>query len=333
MFKLARKYGCASLLLAIGTACSGGAAGPDYDPPYAMFHAAITAAQVPVSGPEVRVALVWSRAEAHRDQPVLVAQDIGVTTQFPVHFTLNVTQLPPEDAMNPLFDESPSEPTPGAMSVCISGCTPQLPPPPKGLKMAYGTIIVYEDTNGNGRLDLITEPNSNSPDRVLGIPRDIIIQYLEGGMLPAPYNGLGIQPGYNLIQGGDFGVPPDLMNRLSAGQHLGCFALESPYRRIDVSTEIEIELTQDPTLNRYLCAEPSGDTPSSIAGSGCIGGLGSCPLSLPPASVAVTCSADNRAFETKTCTQTGGVCGSTACIYTCGVLADGTMMPADWPCH
>jgi hypothetical protein len=69
-----------------------------------------------------------------------VAQDVAITPQFPSAFELDITAAPPEEAM---YDAAEG-----------------------GLRKAEGSIVVYRDGNGNGRLD--PHPaGASSPDEVL----------------------------------------------------------------------------------------------------------------------------------------------------------------------
>src|SRR5262249_23602576 len=134
----------------------------------ATLYGRITSSTASVTSPEVRVALVWERNEpAPGTRSLKVAQELGVHAQFPVEFQIDVAELPPADAMNQVEPEKAAR----------GGIDPRM-------RFALGTILVYEDKNGNGMLDLVPL-GENAVDHVLGVPEDIMVFYIEGPPPPA----------------------------------------------------------------------------------------------------------------------------------------------------
>src|SRR5438552_2870150 len=118
-----------AVLASLPPAC-GEAAGPDYAPPLVELRGLITATAIPPSA-DVRVAFAWRKRDP--DGNILrVSQDVGVRPEFPVRFSLAVTRLPPDEAMNNATSGS------------------GIP-----IRYATGTLIVYEDRNHNQALDLL----------------------------------------------------------------------------------------------------------------------------------------------------------------------------------
>jgi len=273
------------------TGCGTGAANPEYNPPYAVLHGAITGTTVPTPA-EVRVALVWARQNPDGIGELAVAQELGVRADFPVQFQLEVSQLPPEAAMNP----APEEDFPDA-----------------DFRYALGSIVVYEDLNGNGTLDLISLDATTTIDRVLGVPTHDFVFYLEGT------------------------PPPPLSSTTETGTQEISFPAGFSILREDEtkliavlppSTVIEIELTAAPELARFMC-ENGGVAVSTGVGTTCtVMQPGDCPLD-PAANVA--CGADGLSYESKKCEQPG-LCTGVNCVHIEVDLAPGVTPPADWPC-
>lgn len=80
-----------------------------------------------------------------RVESPLLEQPVRVDTQFPSGFTVQITELPPAAALYHYPDDS-------------------------GVSTASGDLVVYEDRNGNGRLDPSTF-DEVSPDLVYGSSR------------------------------------------------------------------------------------------------------------------------------------------------------------------
>jgi len=151
----------------------GQAAGPHFNPPFATLFGVITSSSVPTPS-EVRVALVWRKRDP--DGNILrVAQELAVRADFPVRFRLDIDTLPPSDAINIGTNADGSmDPT---------------------FHYATGSLIIYEDVNGNGTLDLLPTDAVGTIDRVLGIPEHLSVFYVESS-LPRP--SAGAQKGFNL---------------------------------------------------------------------------------------------------------------------------------------
>ena len=76
----------------------GGAAGRDYTPPFVSLNGVVTSSDVATPS-QVRVALTWKHKDPEGNL-VRSAQELAVAAQFPVRFRLDITSLPPADALN-----------------------------------------------------------------------------------------------------------------------------------------------------------------------------------------------------------------------------------------
>jgi hypothetical protein len=267
-------------ILAAG--CGNGAAPRDYNPPLVELNGLIRSSSVSTP-PDVRVALVW---KVFSSNAILnVARELSVHAQFPIQFRLDVTDLPPKEALRPIYASLPGPPIPNVSA-------------------AEGTLVVYEDLNGNGVLDLIP-PNSStpSPDRVLGIPAGMDIEYIEGTIPPA--NGSDPVPsGFDILQ-----------------YYAGPNNIEY-FKRLPISTEIDIDLTADPRLTRAICDWQNPDA--------CLppGTPGAPDLCIPPGAK-ITCMADGS-FTYEICSPLGSLCDQ-PCSHA-GYGPPPSPRPANWPC-
>jgi hypothetical protein len=272
---------------------------------------------------DIRVALVWLDLSGTPGTHFSVAQELEVHATFPVNFTLDITTLPPKAIMGHNVD--PSKP---AAAGGVTG-------------YALGTLVVYEDTNGNGKLDLLPEDAQTSADRVLGVPEGLEITYLEGGGIPKNPNApstdedsVALAAGYNLVFEPKYADPEP-----GCGTGLGSLrggtpctrALTTGWTVVPSDNTLSIALTATPELARAICGATGGD--SAVDDSACSPCLGdacaSCPLS-PTARV--TCNADKTAFIAWTCSSPT-VCADKTCQYVSGRRDAAAAVPASWPCH
>lgn len=289
----------APLLLSL-VAC-GSAAGSSYDPPLVTFRGTITSSSV-ATPDTVRVALVW-RLPDGASQGLVATQELGVRAQFPATFHLDVNALPPPEVMHPISPIVPGKPT----------------------AYAIGTLLVYEDTNGNGHLDPVPVDATASIDRVLGTPARLEIIYLEGGGIPknpdAPRTDedyVSHDEGYNFV-----------FEPAEGNYQPGCETDACSWTKQDVTASLDIALTANPALARALCEAPASQTitmPATCAS--CVGAAcASCPIA--PDAI-VICNAD-RSYVAQTCT-TASLCGAENCVQASGSLDASGVVPAGWPC-
>src|SRR6266478_122607 len=129
----------AFILFPLLAAACGSGAGPDYNRSFATLHGSIAGSSVQTTS-EVRVALVWEHVNTEPGVTALKStQELGLRAQFPSNFQMDINALPPKEALSQM------DPAKAA----TAGIDPNL-------RMAAGTLVVYEDSNGNGKLDLLT---------------------------------------------------------------------------------------------------------------------------------------------------------------------------------
>lgn len=308
----------------------------------ATIHGRITKADVPTP-PEVRVALAWYQPQASSSQWHLVTQDQGVRAQFPASFTLDVTVLPPESAFT----------HPSMHTIQTFNLDPNT-------RWASGFLVVYEDGNGNQSLDIVSSADQTSPDRILAVPFDYNIEYLEG--TPFPNTGLGKyfphSVGFQLVRlaPNQDQRPEDCEDPVGTHYYTACDPVPvGPQEDLAASTEIPIELTGSPELQHYACDRYFGagewadwfvyetknnirdgselcDRPDCPFCDNLLDDSMRCPIDLPPSGAPVTCSQDRRAYVYKTCQMDASLCGTTVCHFGHWGLASTDPIPAGWPC-
>jgi hypothetical protein len=286
------------LSVVLASAC-GTAAGPDYAPPLLTINGTIVSSSVATPA-TVRVALVWKAPTS-----LVTVQELSIRAEFPATFHFDVRTLPPPEAMHPLNPQH----------------IPGLPPGYAG-DYAVGTLIVYEDTNGNGRLDPIPVGGHDAVDRVLGAPERLEIVYLEGGGIPKDPAALPIDNGFLAHQAG-FNL--DFEPRRWVSDQVAC---TDPSCMWSQETSLTIALTADTHLASALCQSGAGNSAvGSTACAPCIGAA--CAQCLGP-DAAINCRPD-RSFDGTWCEATA-LCSDRVCHFFSGKLAPMSAVPAGWPC-
>jgi hypothetical protein len=312
---------CLAVLPCLASAATGCGGGLDSDTAtpttLATVSGTITNPQsLAVVSDALRVAVVWdaagqalpdgSYATDHR-----TSQDIKVTSAFPVSFALKLADLPTD--LQP-FSE-------------LFGSTGKV-----DLRGTAGFVIAYEDTNENGKLDLVTASSGAFVDKVLGSATSPLL-YLEGAMptdtslLANAADSAGHFPtrGFNLrvsycVSGK---TPP-------AGRRC-----EDAYDWVTVGTPITLALTGEAKLADIMCQELPSSSNNEVSNGHEPGEL---PVVLPVANdPTVTCTADGRGFTIAApCTTTSppGICqaSTTTCRKDAYVLAATASAPGGWPC-
>jgi hypothetical protein len=110
-----------------------------------------------------RVAFIWDKPSSESDLAhpgaVRVAQDVPITPNFPSKFTIDIFEPPPIEAMEPGED---------------------LDEELAGLTLARGKLVVYDDRNQNGKLDLLPKDAEEWVDYILGPEEEYLVWYVEG---------------------------------------------------------------------------------------------------------------------------------------------------------
>lgn len=265
-------------------------------------------AGLPLDGSAFRVAIVWALLGPDSRNGILrTSEDVPVTPQFPSQFELNLTRLPPPEAMDHTSFA--------------------------GIAAAVGAIVAYEDTNYNGRLDLVDPYATSGIDRVLSVPADTTLMYIEGdpSMLPDAPDDVGARP----ILGFQLGVIEPLGQWACTGGPI-TFGVTPPscpgILWKPITTPLTLSVSTSPTLSTYMCgAAPAGtfsdleQTPGVLADFN-----GHLPAKNDPQ---LRCQADGNVFFYGTCAaEAGGSLCQLNFKCTLKVYTFDDSVAADWPC-
>jgi hypothetical protein len=263
----------------------------------------------------VRVAVVWEitgqalgdggYGDDHR-----TAQDIAVTPVFPTDFQLDLAELPNDlQPFHQLFGGSPSV----------------------NLRAVAGFVVVYEDLNRNGKLDLVTSSSPGFVDSVLGEATTPLL-YLEGtlptdlSLIASAKDADGHLPalGFNLAE--NYCV---MRKAPPAGS-----TCDAVFDWMPVSTRISIAVSGDAKLANIMCKEmPTGVLSNNENGHP----AGEFPAAFPsPSDPNVTCAPDGRSYTytvDKSVTPPG-ICQATTTYHNVDTygLVVGAAAPSGWPC-
>lgn len=257
---------------------------------------------VPVGQGGFRVAVVWSTFPESGPNLARVAQETAVTPVFPAQFALDIKDPPPDDAINHLKD----------------AFTP----------FAYGTIVAYEDVNGNGKLDLVDFGATSFVDRIVAARYDLTILFLEKVPSdPAQLKGAADDNGAVPTAGYNFYLLDDC-------KHGGCDSSKPGFTWLPITASITLPVSNDPQLSALMCA-------SASASGGASGSVTDHPPGQYPAQFPakgdpnLRCAADNRSYTYQQCTESRqGLCGEAtrACLDDTYVVPTGNNPPTGWPC-
>lgn len=368
MKTLSTCFATAALALA-STACGSLSSG-DEPATLATLEGRLVNTQAIAAPSSLRVAVIWLSASERTG--FTVAQDVEVEPVFPSNFKLALRDVPPESAMVDSDTEQPrngdDESAPGYNpddpdSQGQGGTSPNPDPnapgpkpasiglqdtdidiePPAGVRVAVGTLVAYEDTNGNGKLDLVDIDANQFVDRVIGANPELMLFYVEGD--PAAWGatdsaGNGPQRGYQLLH---LKSCPEQDTLCRGNPTEGCDAYEigqevescNPTLSIlPVSSLFELPISNDPELSSMMCRSQSGVvSEQGLNNPNEPPQLDPGPAGYPAASE-VSCDEGGRAYYHNACTFTDhGPCRgvSSACVQRHVGLPEGTV-PANWPC-
>jgi hypothetical protein len=161
-----------------------------------------------------RVAIVWTRfADDPTQPPLYVGDDVDISSSFPNEYRIDITHLPPAGAIDP-----------------SSG-------------LGSGNLVVYEDTNGNGRFDMTPADAPQIVDHLLGYPpgvvngntSQVLITFVPSAAVAKQYVGLNV--GFNLqrvtlagskVQMDPLPLTSDIPIALVDGAAYDCFLMDPP---------------------------------------------------------------------------------------------------------
>ena len=278
----------------------------------------------------VRVAVVWnSSATGYKS-----SLDVNVSPVFPSKFRLELVEPPPASAMVGALDATPAPTQDNPLGQQVHVQTRPANANGSATRYAIGSIVAYEDLNGDGQLNLVD--GGQSPiDRVLGTNASLLVVYVEGDV-PAvdPFYASSVPTrGYNLLKAPrcapakrGLGAPPEACE---------------PRAWLSISTPYELALTAEPQLAELMCASAFGQSTASPTSSNVAPGEepppapGPGPAGWPKRDDAnLVCSADGKTYSYYECTSTSeGLCKATHERCSVDVRAwPSSPPPAEWPC-
>jgi hypothetical protein len=310
--------GCGSLSDAPGTAA-----------PLATMNGTLSVASGAQAPSSVRVALVWRNDLGDGDQRGFnVAEDLEVAPQFPARFQLTVRTAPPSSALIRPEDDF-------------------------DMSVAVGSVVAYEDKNGNGKLDLVPAKSTSFVDGIVGANDELIVVWLPKEPTAAlarelrdPQGGLP-RAGYNLykrhtpictISGGGNGDAEPV-----PGAPATPCTDKADIRWLPIDAPFDLPIVTDPKFNSLMCQStdpgPGPDGPPQVGPDPSPGGPGvpsgpSVPQGPFPAPGArgLVCSPDGRRFTYSDCREPGLCEAASSCGARVENLPAGVAAPAGWPC-
>lgn len=310
-----------------------------------------SAAAAPSGASAVRIAVLWVSVDGRAYK---ASQDVPATPVFPSKFRIELTDPPPAGAMTSKAtakaaeesapQEEPQEeppqagpvpkPAPGAGGGAGGGSmgSARIRPAdhdgpeswPADFALAVGTIVAYEDLNGNGKLDLVDKEATSYVDRVLGANEDLLLVYTEGKTFPpelvAP-NGSKPVPGYNLLR-----IPRCVKAAPGTSGEGSTTTSACDGDEIDwlpITTLYDLPLTAEPRFATLMCKN-DGVIFGGVSG-------GKWPAKDDPN---VKCLPDGSGyFYTQCTTISQGLCkGTITECTTAGWSSPNSPPPAEWPC-
>ena len=124
---------------------------------------------------DLRVALIWARNLGPTNGVATINQDLPIKPQFPAKFSLDLFNLPPEEAL-------------------IEGQGDLV-----GLEIAVGILMVYDDRNHNQELDILLAGAQDPVDYLLGPAEQYRLVFAQGDPGGQTIDGLAIESGMNLF--------------------------------------------------------------------------------------------------------------------------------------
>lgn len=165
-----------SLLFAASCSDSeNGVAAPD-DPGEALWTLHANLEGTPTGEGEIHLAFIWR--SSHRRQ---IAEDIALASNSPLTVDLAIYNLPDESILTSTSEGMP--PQLYAWEFEHSTEENQYPVGPTTLRWAQGKLVLYEDVNGNGQLDLPESGAAETVDRIVGAAFNYDFYYIESDLL------------------------------------------------------------------------------------------------------------------------------------------------------
>lgn len=285
----------------------------------------------------VRVALVWSTEGAARSNGPRynVAEDLEVAPAFPARFQLTLRNPPPSDALVLLEKDM-------------------------DMPVAVGSVVAYEDKNGNGKLDLVDANASSFVDGIVGTNDDLLVVWLsrepsanliaemrdpQGGIPHAGYNLYRYHKSICTVSGGSAGASegqgptPSGIRPLTEPTGNGCNE-PNVAAWLPIDAAFDLPITNDPQFNQLMCRSKDGTTPTTpdapppSSSSSPAPQAPEQPQYPAPGTKGLVCSTDGRSFTLNACPEPQGLCpsGDVSCALRAESIQPGAPVPAGWPC-
>ena len=256
----------------------------------------------------LRVAFLWNLASSDKAVTIgdhgeivlagiaKVAQDVSIVPEFPSQFLVELYDLPPRQSFH-------------------SG--EQYKQDWAGIEVAYGELIVYDDRNGNDKLDLLPVDAQEVVDVVIGPQEDYAFMLVEEDTQNILADEDSLSPGLNVF------LPPGFLKDDQGRPTM-------PFEDWLKAPVLDITLLEDPARQYLMCEEPV----EYIIDSSLPGKILRCqPV---PEDVEVVCSEDGRLYEALyTACRQASVCSPIRCerfLDLCPLAPDDPI-PSDWPCE
>ncbi|HEX9295286.1 MAG TPA: hypothetical protein VF881_05610 [Polyangiaceae bacterium] len=168
-----------------------------------------------------RVAVLWASADRGQYEQ---AVDLPVQPVFPSNFKIDLVEPPPLD----MFDQVNDSP---------------------GFKIAHGALVVYEDVNQNGKLDLVDGTSPTFVDRILGANGNLVLVYVDGTL-----------PITERLRDTDGHLPPTLGYNLvsvSCSVTITGMPCDEASHWKTMNDTYDLTLTSDPRLASLMCLQPT----------------------------------------------------------------------------
>jgi hypothetical protein len=271
-------------------------------------------ADTPALGDDVHIAVIWLTTVRHQ---LKVAVDLPVKPVFPSKYVLSLTEPPPAIAIVRPVASHPE------------------------FSVAQGGLVAYEDLNGNGQLDLVSDDAGSFPDRIVATNPNEELLYLDsttGHLPPELQSGAEGTPllGYNIVIQGQCTITA-YANLPDGGLRMPDMSVCTPTQFLPMTAPYDLPLSNDPNLNLLACQSQSG-SPAPLSSAGVdywsVSDAGTPPRGYPaPGAPHLTCLDGGTSYEFQTCHTTGGLCSSeTVCDKLQQVDLGGAVKPDGWPC-
>ena len=307
--------GCLGSLLGCGDL------GDDDNAPLAVIQGQLSTPAA-LSGPpsNVRVAVIWNTGTSD----FKTSMDVPASPVFPSRFRLELRDPPPTTAMEQQSEPRPTDPTtdnPGIAAPQPDTQSRPLTNTSAPASYAIGSVVAYEDLDGDGRLGLV-DADTPPTDRILGANEELLVIYVEGdpstlGSPPPPNRG------YNLLRS----------PRCTKGTRANPPVCPPP-TWLPMTTEYELPITAEPQLADLMCSKKGADSyvsANEITEPAPAPGPNGWPDRDDPNLV---CSADGKSYDYYECYEySQGICKGThqGCKQSRWTLPS-TTPPPEWPC-